>query len=128
MKKLELIVHGKNVVDEDYRPFLLEEAFYLDIKGFSATNYLNNDKQMIKVKLEGSFDQLEEFIHNIRSNFPERAEVEEIEEKCIDTHVSNIDKFLMYMECELWHRFAEAASGNEIGSRHFVIGKNKSIR
>jgi hypothetical protein len=83
---------------------------------------------MIVVKLEGSVGLLEEYIRDIRSNFPEHAEVEEIEDKCIDTYVMDIHKFLMYLQYELWYRFAKAASGNEIGSHHPIIVENDSIR
>jgi acylphosphatase len=128
MKKLELVIHGKRVVAEDYRLFLLEEASIFGIKGFSATNYRyrNNGKEMIVVKLEGTEEQLEAFICDVRSNFPESAELEEIEQRCIDTYVMGVDRFQMLMETEMWYRFAEAASGNEIGARHLVRVKNES--
>ena len=128
MRKMELVVHGKKVVDEDYRLFLVKKALCLGIKGFNAINYRKNGKEMIVVKLEGSVGLLEEYIHDIRSNFPEHAEVEEIEDKCIDTYVMDIHKFLMYLQYELWYRFAKAASGNEIGSHHPIIVENDSIR
>jgi acylphosphatase len=128
MKKLELVIRGRKVVAEDYRLFLVEKALISGIKGFSATNYRKNGKEMIVVKLEGTQDQLEEFICVIRSSFPKSAELEEIAQRCIDTYVMGMDKFQMLMQFELWCRFAAAASGNKIGARHMVCVENESYK
>ncbi len=128
MKKVELVIRGKKVVYEDYRTFLLEKALILGIKGFSACNYLHGSKELIIVKLEGSESQIEEFVRDIRSKFPERAELEEIEERCIDGYVMSAANFMKCMQEELWYRFAAALSGNEIGSEHLVAVRNDSVK
>lgn len=128
MKKVELAIRGKKVVDEDYRMFLLEKALILGIKGFSASNFLHGSKEIIIVNLEGSESQLAEFVSDVRSQFPERAELEVIEERCIDGYVMSAENFMMCMQCEIWYRFAAALSGNEIGSKHLVAVRNDSVK
>jgi hypothetical protein len=59
------------------------------------------------------------------SKFPERAELEVIEERCIDGYVMSAANFMKCMQEELWYGFAAALSGNEIGSEHLVAVRNR---
>jgi acylphosphatase len=121
MKKVELVIKGRKVVDQDYRPFLLLSALNLGIQKIHACNAVEKGSEVISVKLEGADDKLNEFINFIGSRFPEQAEVEEIEERCLEMDVMDAWLFMKFLELELWSSLAALASDDRQGCGHMVM-------
>ena len=100
MKSVELIIKGRKVIDVGYRPFLLLNAMYHDIPKIYAFNVREDDKEMIRVRMQGEDDIILQYIDFIRCNFPEYANVEEIMEGSFEGHVMDADKFLQLLQFE----------------------------
>lgn len=100
MKKVELVIKGRKVVDVGYRPYLLLAALDMGISRFHADNLRTDGIGILLVQLQGDEERVTEFIDFARSNFPKNASVERIEEREYDREIMDACLFLQLLQFE----------------------------
>jgi len=100
MKKVELVIKGRKVVDVGYRPYLLLAALDMGISKFHAYNLRTDDINMVLVQLQGNEERVTKFINFAKSNFPENAQVEIIEEREYEREIMDACLFLQLLQFE----------------------------
>ncbi|MEM4316917.1 MAG: acylphosphatase, partial [Candidatus Nitrosocaldaceae archaeon] len=88
----KIIIKGK-VHDIGYRLFLLEEADSLCIDRFDARNVMIDNKETVVVLIDGSDEQLNNFVEFVKNNVPEYAKVEEINIESYDGRIRELNRF-----------------------------------
>jgi acylphosphatase len=76
--KLRITITGPKVHDVGYRYLLLGGAMGLRIPGFYATNFVELEKQMVEVLVEGKEPQVRAFMEFVQNNKPANARVSDI--------------------------------------------------
>jgi hypothetical protein len=76
--KLQIRVVGPRVHEVGYRLHLLDLAIQYDIDRFSVNRVIENGKQVVIVRVEGSNDQLQDYLEDAENNIPAGAEVVDI--------------------------------------------------
>jgi acylphosphatase len=76
--KLEVRVTGPRVHEVGYRLHLLDLAILYDINRFSVNRLIEDGKQVVIARVEGSNDQLQNFLKDIENKIPAGAEVVDI--------------------------------------------------
>jgi len=100
MKKVELIIKGQKVHDIGYRPFLLQRALERGIGKFFAFNSHENAKEIVVVRAEGDVEIIGSFIEYITANYPDGAQVDEIEQRDFSGPLDDAYRYMMLLQFE----------------------------
>lgn len=129
MKSIELVIRGGKVVDVGYRPFLLLNAMNRGIQKFYAFNSGTKGKEFVVVQVQGEDDRITSYVDFIRSQYPEQAEIEEIEEKEFLGQVEDINKLAQLLQFEQIYKAISILLSLDrkqdimIGKQDIMIGK-----
>jgi acylphosphatase len=100
MKKVELIIKGQKVHDIGYRPFLLQRALERGIGKIFAFNSHKNAKKIVVVRAEGDEEIIGSFIEYITANYPNGAQVDEIEQRDFSGPLDDAYQYMMLLQFE----------------------------
>ncbi len=119
MKK-RILIKGRKVHDVAYRLFLMNLAGDIGIENFNARNIKEKDRQVVKVLVESSGDNINKFFNIVREpeNFPEHADVDSdsISIEDYGDYIGTLDSFRLGFMAYQQSKFANAAVGllNEV--------------
>jgi acylphosphatase len=91
--KLKVMIHGPRVHEVGYRSFLLNEADLLGLKGFSARNLREGDRQIVQILADGEENRISQFRDFIKNRRPKTAEVSGVSFENWEENVESITKF-----------------------------------
>ena len=91
--KLKVMIHGPRVHEVGYRSFLLNEADLLGLKGFSARNLREGDRQIVQILVDGEENRISQFRDFIKNRRPKTAEVSGVSFENWEENVESITKF-----------------------------------
>jgi len=129
MKKVELIIKGQKVHDIGYRPFLLQRALERGIGKFFAFNSHKNAKEIVVVRAEGDEEIIGSFIEYITANYPNGAQVDEIEQRDFSGPLDDAYRYMMLLQFEQISKAVPAILSLDrkqdimIGKQDIMIGK-----
>jgi hypothetical protein len=86
--KLQVSVIGSRVHEVGYRLHLLDLAVRYDIDRFSVQRLVEGGKQVVIARVEGSNDQLQNFLNDAENEIPARAEVVDIVHEPFQGYIS----------------------------------------
>jgi len=123
MKK-RILIKGRKVHDVAYRLFLMNLAGDIGIENFNARNIKEKDRQVVKVLVESSGDNINKFFNIVREpeNFPEHADVDSdsISIEDYGDYIGTLDSFRLGFMVYQQSKFANAAVG--------LLGEFKEFR
>ena len=88
--KLQVSVIGPRVHEVGYRLHLLDLAIRYDIDRFSVHRQVEDGKQVVIARVEGSNDQLQNFLNDAENKIPAGAEVMDIVHEPFQEYISPI--------------------------------------
>ena len=109
----KITITGSKIFDIGYRYFLVEQALGFGIERFRAFNLRKENKLLVFV--EGNEEALNEFIEFVKNNFPEDAQVDNIEIEEYRGYVPKIDQFLLLFNVQQSRKFIKV--GKEVGEK-----------
>jgi len=95
MKK-KVVVEGERVQDVGYRLYLLNVAEDYGLKGFQARN-VGRD---VEVLVEGDDEPVKAFLEEVRTKYPEHAEVKAVKVYDYEGNVINVEAFYRRLNLE----------------------------
>ena len=113
MKSVELFIKGKNVHNIDYRSFLLLKASEQGIQKINAFNSRLEETEAVVVRLQGEDEIVTKYIDFLRTNYPDKLEVEGIIEREFNGHVVYASDFAQILQLELITKAVSAISNIE---------------
>ena len=112
MKSVELFIKGKNVHNIDYKSFLLLKASEQGIQKINAFNS-SEKAETVVVRLQGEDDIVTKYIDFLKTNYPDKLEVEGIIEREFNGHVVYASDFAQILQLELITKAVSAISNIE---------------
>ncbi|ODS41850.1 MAG: hypothetical protein MSIBF_00350 [Candidatus Altiarchaeales archaeon IMC4] len=113
--KKKMLIKGEKVHDVGYRLLLTNLADDLGIGNFNAKNVKANGRQVVRVLLGSSDENINKFFDLAKKpeNFPEHAKVDSgaITIEDCEEYVGTLDSFRMRFMTEQQYKFVDAANG-----------------
>jgi len=112
MKK-KILIKGRIVHDVGYRLLLMNSAEDLRIENFDAKNVKEDGKQVVRVLVESSGDNVNKFLGFVedKENRPERAKVDSVDVVGYDGYVRPLESFRLGFMAYQQQKFANAGVG-----------------
>ena len=132
--KNKITITGAKVHGVGYRAFLLWEATDVGIERFRAYNIMKAGNQIVVVIVDGSDDQVEEFIDFARNNKPGCAEVSDIQLEEYSGNVMKIETYSMISTNEQLNKGVNAIlqltniQASMLGKQDITIEKLDDVR
>lgn len=77
MKK-KILIKGSKVHDVGYKLFLMDLADSIGIQNFDADNLKEDNKEILRVLVEASEEEVKNFFNSVKVNFPHNAKVDSV--------------------------------------------------